>query len=580
VTEHSQEVEAARSHPPREVLSGDGLPPQAVAWPRQPVQEPAIASPHRDAVWMGRPSQRSLVEIRTVSGPGAGRVWPLGMGVHDIGSAPGSTIEISGNGIPERGVQVKIDPSGRAWLVLPADAAGASPIRVSMISPPEDEHIRQRKAGETPWPTGSDLVLGDVLLRVTSPSVADAAVVTSDGPGYDYIRVPRTVPPLPGGRYRLPQPPTIRHRSQISTGLTVATVLLVSIGVAWLLSSFFLLVFVLVSFAVAGLYWISTQRPARRAFLGDLKAHWEVRAATNAGIRQMIAEERKLRCDTLMDPACAALTAIGPGHRLWERRRGDADHLVLRVGTVDQPSAIEIEEPAREGAQRLFRWNLHDVPFGVDVAARGVLGLVGEDSARRAIAGWMVIQAAVLHSPRELQLCLLTDGSAQTSWDWRWVRRLPHIWRGQAVLAGGDPKSVSQCVEELASVVRARGLRSAGAASPMVFGGPDILVVLDGSRRLRNVEPIARILAEGPALRVFSICLDEHELFLPRECTSVVRCDPAAVAVSQQDLPDFAGIRPDLVTAAWCDRIASSLTQLHDLPMPQDAAPVGSWGGA
>jgi DNA segregation ATPase FtsK/SpoIIIE, S-DNA-T family len=393
-------------------------PGKAAASPQQPVLAPAIASAERDnrddPVWMGRLSQRSLVEIRAVSGPGAGRVWPLGMGVHDIGSAPGSAIEITGNGVPERGVLVKIGPSGQAWLLLPSDAAGSSPIRVDVIDPLEGEAIPRRETGEILWPVGGDLVLGEVLLRVTSPSVADAVIVrSSDGPGYDYIRAPRAVPPLPGGRFRLPHPPTARPRCPISAAMTAAAVVVVGIGMAWLLRSFFLLVFVLISLVLAVIKWISGRRAERRAFRGGLKTYWESRAAAHAAIRQVIAEERKLRCDTLMDPAYAALTAIGPGRRLWERRRGDADHLVLRVGTLNQPSMIEIEDASREDAQRVFRWNLPDVPLAVDVAARGVLGLVGEAAATRAMAGWMVVQAAVLHSPRELQICLLTDGSAQ-----------------------------------------------------------------------------------------------------------------------------------------------------------------------
>jgi DNA segregation ATPase FtsK/SpoIIIE, S-DNA-T family len=142
------------------------------------------------------------------------------------------------------------------------------------------------------------------------------------------------------------------------------------------------------------------------------------------------------------------------------------------------------------------------------------------------------------------------------------------------VLVGSDSESVDTCVGELVSVIRARGRGGAGAASSAVLSGPDIIVVLDGARRLGHVDGMARILAEGPALRVFSICLDEQERFLPRECTGVVWCDPAAVTVSQQDLPDFTGIRPDLVTPAWCDRVASSLTELRDVPMVRDAAPA------
>jgi S-DNA-T family DNA segregation ATPase FtsK/SpoIIIE len=481
---------------------------------QQAVLAPAIATAQPDdSVWVSRPGQRPLAEIRTVGGPGAGRVWALGMGIHDIGPAPGSTIEITGNGVPELGVQVKINPSGQAWLRLPRDGADPSAVRVNVISQGKDTAIPRPENGEIPWPIGGDLVFGEVLLRITAPSVADAAIVKSGtDAGYDYIRAPRTTLPVPGGRFRLPPPPAGRPR----------------------------------------------------AIRGEVQAYRERRAAAIARIRQVVAEERKLRCDTLMDPATAALTAIGPGRRLWERRRGDADHLVLRVGTVNQPSMIDIEDPARDDAHRIGRWLLLDVPFAVDLAARGVLGLFGPNAtATRAIAAWMVIQAAVLHSPSELRICLLTDGSAPTAWDW--VGRLPHTRHDQAVLVGGD--SVDDCIGELVSVIRARGRGGAGAAGSVVLGEPDMVVVVDSARQLGQVDGIARILADGPAARVFAICLDEQEGFLPRECTGVVRCDLAAAMVSQQGLPDVTGIRPDLVTRAWCERVADSLAELRDVPM-------------
>jgi DNA segregation ATPase FtsK/SpoIIIE, S-DNA-T family len=437
------------------------------------------------------------------------------MGVHDIGPAPGSTIRITGNGVPEPGVQVKINPSGQAWLLLPSDVADTSAVRVNVISHGKDTAIPRPETGEIPWPIGVDLVFGEVLLRITAPSVADAAIVKSGADaGYDYIRTPRTGVPVPGGRFRLPPPPAGRLR----------------------------------------------------AFRGEVQAYRERRTAAIARIRQVVAEERRLRCDTLMDPAAAALTAIGPCRRLWERRRGDADHLVLRVGTVNQPSMIDIEDPARDGVHRISRWLLLDVPFAVDVAARGVLGLFGANAtATRAIAAWMVIQAAVLHSPRGLRICLLTDGAAPSAWDW--VGHLPHTRHDQAVLVGSDPVSVDDCIGELLSVIRARGRGGAGVAGSVPLGEPDMVVVVDSARRLGHVDGIARILADGPAARVFAICLDEEEGFLPRECTGVVRCDPAAVMASQQGLPAVIGIRPDLVTRAWCERVAVSLAELRDVPL-------------
>jgi DNA segregation ATPase FtsK/SpoIIIE, S-DNA-T family len=522
-----------------------------------------------DPVWMSQPDRRSVVEIHAVSGPGAGRVWPLGTGVHDIGSAPGSTIQLTGDGVPERGIQVKVRPSGQVSLVPPDDAKDVSRlIRVNVINPPGDRATPRRATGEIPWPADGDLVLGEMVLQVTLPSAADAAVTRSpDGLGLDYIRAHREVPQIPAGRFRSPRPPPIPRSNPIPVPMVIAVVLL-GIGLAWVLRSFFLFVFVLFGSGFTVINRISQRCNARRAFWRDLKRFWDGRVASHDAIRQAIADERKLRCDTLMDPARAALTAIGPGRRLWERRRGDADYLVLRLGTLNQPSMIEIEDPVLEDPGRISRWELPNVPFALDLAARGVLGLAGEAAATRAIAAWLVIQAAVLHSPRQLKICLLTDGPGQAVWDW--VRLLPHAQlasgrHGPVVLVGNGDESTGTCIGELVSVVRARGKAATGAIPPMLFGEPDFMIVADGARRFLGIDGMAQILTEGPALRVFSICLDEREQLLPRECTGVVWCDPAALTIRQQDLPDFTGIRPDLVTPAWCDRVARPLAALRDV---------------
>ena len=536
-----------------------------------------------DPVWMSRPAPRSLAEIHAVSGPGAGRVWPLGMGVHDIGSAPGSAIEITGDGVPERGVRVKIAPSGHAWLVLPDGGDGSreqgSTVRLNVIGPPEGGAVPRCSTGEIPWPTGGDLVLGEVVLQITSPSAADAAVMRSrDGPGLDYNRPVRVVPPAAAGRFRMPDPPAILPRSPVPAVMTIGPILM-GIGLVWLLNSFFFLIFVFFSSVFAIVNWANGRRHARRTFWSDLKVFWDRRVATYAAVRQAVEHERTALCDRLMDPARAALTAIGPGRRLWERRRGDADYLVLRVGTVDQPSMIEVEDPAPPDARRTASWTLPDAPFGLDLTERGVVGLAGQAAAARAVAGWMVAQAAVLHSPRDVQIYLLTHGPGQAAWDW--VRLLPHVRpagerRGPVVLAGSEPPRPGDSIAELVSVIsaRSRGDDGGGGAGGDDGGGePDVIVVVDGARRFLDVAGMAQILAEGPAQRVFSICLDERERSLPGECTAVVRCGPAALTIGRQDLPEVTGIRPDLVTPAWCVRVAGSLAALRDVAQDDDAAP-------
>jgi DNA segregation ATPase FtsK/SpoIIIE, S-DNA-T family len=44
--------------------------------------------------------------------------------------------------------------------------------------------------------------------------------------------------------------------------------------------------------------------------------------------------------------------AARPRRRLWERRRTDPDYLVLRVGTADLPSRVELTDPEQDERRR------------------------------------------------------------------------------------------------------------------------------------------------------------------------------------------------------------------------------------
>ena len=107
------------------------------------------------------------------------------------------------------------------------------------------------------------------------------------------------------------------------------------------------------------------------------------------------------------------LTAAGPGLRLWERRRRDPDYLVLRVGTIDQPSLIEVEDPAQaEGSPAAALDRCPDTPVALDLAGRGVVGLAGDPDLVDGLARWLLVQVAVLHSPRDVRIHLLTEPAA------------------------------------------------------------------------------------------------------------------------------------------------------------------------
>jgi hypothetical protein len=194
------------------------------------------------------------------------------------------------------------------------------------------------------------------------------------------------------------------------------------------------------------------------------------------------------------------------------------------------------------------------------------------------------------------------------------VRWLPHSRPAGAqdanVLIGTDAETVGARIGELTQLLDARQKAAKQNGNKASFGDPDIVVVWDGSRRLRSMPGVVRLLREGPAMSMYAICLDAEERFLPGECQAVViaeprpeehatarepvRTAPAApggfpsfhawhateadesatgtrkalelrLRVEQTGIARVRGVRPDFVSAAWCSRLARALSALRDI---------------
>ena len=85
---------------------------------------------------------------------------------------------------------------------------------------------------------------------------------------------------------------------------------------------------------------------------------------------------------------------------------------VLRVGTADLPSGVELTDPEQD--EHRGRWSgRSDAPVTIPLPERGVIGVAGPATLPRAAGRWLVAQAAALHSPNDLRIYLLTDSSGQ-----------------------------------------------------------------------------------------------------------------------------------------------------------------------
>ena len=266
-----------------------------------------------------------------------------------------------------------------------------------------------------------------------------------------------------------------------------------------------------------------------------------------------------------------ASIASGPRRRLWERRRTDPDYLLLRLGTADLPSAVELTDPVADEHRRQRFWLIPDTPVAIPLAERGVAGIAGPGDMPRSAGRWLVAQVAALHSPEDVQVCVLTGTAGQDPWEW--TRWLPHCRpaEGQncAMLIGNDAETVAARIAELTAIIKARSqaLREQGR----VRFRSDIVVVFDGSRRLRSLPGTVGILREGPPVGVYSICLDADERLLPAECQAVAVARPdGTLVVQQMNEPAVGPVRPEYVTPGWAERLARSVAPIRDVSADED----------
>ena len=525
------------------------------------------ASAVREGAWIslddpaGCPSAErpGLLEVRVVGGPAVGTVHHLSVGTGDLGGARDSWVSVADPAIPPTVAVIDVDAGARCWIE-PTDAGA---VRI------DGDEIQAR----IDWRPGEQLTVGSSVLEIAVYSPPDAALQPSiDGNGLDYNRPPRILPPRRQTRFRLPAPPKEPQRSPLPW-LMAAAPLIGAFGLMALTGNKGMLLFALLSPISIIANYVSNRRRGRRTHAQLMREYRDRKAAIESDAREALATERVERRHTCPDPAAVLVIATGPYHRLWERRRRDQDHLLLRVGSAEIPSEVTIEDPEREEHRRTVHWHVPEAPVTLPLRERGVIGLAGPGDTARALGRWVVVQAAVLHSPADLQIVLLTDLGGQETWDW--VRWLPHArsagGQGLSVLIGTDADSVARRVSWLLELVNQRtSIRNdTGAAG---FREPDVLVVFDGSRRLRSLPGVVQMLRQGPAVGVHAVCIDADERLLPAECQAVAVAGPGGLRVAQIDADEITGVRPEYLPAPWCERVARALAPIRDVSDDEDDA--------
>ncbi|MFE9767879.1 FtsK/SpoIIIE domain-containing protein [Streptomyces sp. NPDC005808] len=577
-----------------------------------PLREGAIVSLHDPAGCLpGEPT--GLVELRVAGGPGAGAVHRLGIGRYDIGSGSVSALRIDDPELPQRALSLSVATDGTCQVAVHGDKEGVT--------------LDGEKIDGDEWPLGSQVAVGNTLLELDRYSPPNAALKWSeDGAGLDYNRPPRLRPPERQTRFKLPAPPR-DFEARPLPWLMALTPLVGAFVAVMIFGRWYYLIMALLSPLILFGNYFMDKKHGRKSHAKQVKEYKEHKARIEKDAQDALLAERLDRRHAVPDPATVLGLGTGPRTRLWERRRTDADHLLLRVGTGQLGSEVVLDDPEQDDHRREVTWQIEDAPVALPLAERGVIGIAGPGDSPQALGRWAVAQCAALHSPMDVQFYVLTENGAQDSWDW--VRWLPHSRPSGAqdtnVLIGTDAETVGARIGELTQLLDARQKAAKESGRQATFSDPDIVVVWDGSRRLRSMPGVVRLLREGPAVSMYAICLDAEERFLPGECQAIVIAEPkpqehaaahtsaaaAAAPVAQAGgFPSFhawhaaeaddsrsgtqkvlelrlrveqtgtarvRNVRPDFVSPAWCARLSRSLSPLRDISgETEDSALPGS----
>ncbi|MFJ7893732.1 FtsK/SpoIIIE domain-containing protein [Streptomyces anthocyanicus] len=581
-----------------------------------PLREGAVVSLQDPSGCLpGEPT--GLVELRVVGGPGAGFVHRLGVGKYDIGSGPAAYVRIEDPEVDARALTLSVATDGTCKVAVHSDKEGVTL---------DGESVQERDGDD--WPLGAQIAVGNSLVELARYAPPNAALKWSeDGVGLDYNRPPRLRPAERQTNFRLPSPPR-DYEARPLPWLMALTPLVGAVVAVMVFGRWYYLIMAGLSPILLFANYFNDKKHGRKSHAKQVKEYEEQKARIEKDAQAALVAERDDRRQAIPDPAVVLSVATGPRTRLWERRRTDRDHLLLRVGTGQLPSDVVLDDPEQDDHRRQVTWKIEDAPVALSLRTLGVVGIAGPGDSARSLGRWAVAQTAALHSPMDVQFYVLSENSAQSEWDW--VRWLPHSrpsgGQDVNVLIGTDAETVGARIGELTQILDARkkaAEQKGGGAQGSSFTDPDIVVVWDGSRRLRSLPGVVRLLREGPAVSMFAVCIDAEERFLPGECQAFVVAEPRAEESGRQQrdaearpaqqvaggFPSFqawhtntpaepeqraraeklrlrveeagveriTGVRPDFVTPAWCLRLARSLSALRDISgETEDSALPGS----
>lgn len=247
--------------------------------------------------------------------------------------------------------------------------------------------------------------------------------------------------------------------------------------------------------------------------------------------RRRSAPDRRPVIDALHDATLAAST-------LWERRPNHSDAFVLPIGVRSDSADI----------------------VTADLGADRAMAITGSERFRGGLARTLVVEAATLHGPADLDLVILADPDRLAQWDW--VKWLPHVR-----LDG--PPAIWSSQHDIARWADGVGGGASWTTAPWNSSHLTVVILDDAALWNRRDSPLHAIVSNPPDdLRLIVLCDDATQA--PASCTTVISetADGLARLHAFAGADDDGAVRAALTETAVAVRVARALAPLADLDLP------------
>lgn len=461
-------------------------------------------------------------ELAVVSGPAAGIRVPLTPGRHYVGRDPGSVqVPIEDPSMSAQHLVLEVDDQGRAQIE-DARSRNGTAIGGVRLAEGESRHLEP----------GEEVEAGRSLISLRPYRRPDPTLVKTLGARIAFNRPPRVSRPFEPVELQVGTPPQEPRGMRLPL---IVAVVPVAMGVAlWLVTKSPIM---LMMAAFSPLMLVGSAISDRRS---GRKDHREQLAAFDVELEEIEASLIAARAEEVAHRRAAAPDAADLASRarrrlpdLWERRPGDDDFLDVRVGIADQETTTAMSIP--DGGQDDLRRRLAELtdrfatvpsmPVRVSLRGVGAVGLAGDRAAIDGLARWILAQAAVLHSPRDLVIAAALSKERAPEWDWLgWLPHtvheasplsVPHIAVGSA--------AARELVRSIAALADERRAENEGGARGR--RRTTVLLLVDDEVELEPTV-VDDMLEDCEATDIAAVWMAPDPRQLPGGCRAIVELTP------------------------------------------------------